>query len=87
MKEKELIEATRMIVEKISNRIYESKNIKISFSDNFIAKIIKDGYDPIFGMRSIKRFVQDKIEDVVAQNLISGAWEGKKEINFDGDSL
>jgi ATP-dependent Clp protease ATP-binding subunit ClpA len=44
--------------------------------------LIQEGYDPVFGMRSIKRFAQDKIEDVVAQNLISGAWEGKKEVNF-----
>lgn len=82
LNEKELFEATRMIIEKTSQRIYDSKNIKISFSDDFIIQLIQEGYDPVFGMRSIKRFAQDKIEDVVAQNLISGAWEGKKEVNF-----
>ncbi|MBU2028592.1 AAA family ATPase [Patescibacteria group bacterium] len=85
LKEKELVEATRMIIRKISDRVYESRNIKISFSDDFIAKIIQEGYDPIFGMRSIKRFAQDKIEDVIARNLISGAWEGKEEVNLDTD--
>jgi ATP-dependent Clp protease ATP-binding subunit ClpB len=82
LNEKELFEATRMVVEKTSQRIYDSKNIKISFSNDFIIQLIQEGYDPVFGMRSIKRFAQDKIEDVVAQNLISGAWEGKKEVNF-----
>lgn len=87
LKENELIEATRMIVEKISERVYKNKNIKISFSDDFIARIIKEGYDPVFGMRSIKRFTQDKIEDVIARKLISGDWEGKKAITFEAEML
>jgi len=87
LKEKELIEATRIIIEKISDRVYKNENIKIFFSDDFISQIIKKGYNPIFGMRSIKRFAQDKIEDMIARNLISGDWKGKKEINFDADIL
>jgi len=87
LKEKELIEATRIIIEKISDRVYKNENIKIFFSDDFISQIIKKGYNPIFGMRSIKRFAQDKIEDMIARNLISGDWKGKKEINFDTDIL
>ncbi|HEX7586482.1 MAG TPA: AAA family ATPase [Patescibacteria group bacterium] len=68
----ELVEVTRLILKNMAERIYKNKNIKINFGEGLIQKIIKDGYNPIFGARSIKHFVQDKIEDVLAKKIVEG---------------
>jgi len=87
LREDELVEATKLILGNIADRIYETKNITVTFGDDFIAKLIQVGYDPIFGMRSIKRFAQDKVEDLIAKKLIDGGLAGKTRINFQADLL
>ncbi len=66
-----LAKVTELIVEKAAERIYEKKNIEIDLDQSMIKKIIEKGYDPIFGARSIKRYVQDKIEDAIAKKIIA----------------
>ncbi len=66
-----LARVTGLIVEKAVERIYERKNIEIDLNRGIVEKIIEKGYDPIFGARSIKRYVQDKIEDAVAKKIIA----------------
>ena len=87
LEDAELMEATRLIAKNMADRIYQTKNIKISFSEEFIAGLIKKGYDSIFGMRSMKRFAQNKIEDAAAQKLISGEWKEGGEFEFKGEDL
>ena len=87
LKDQELLSATRLIADNMAQRIYQNKNIKISFSNDFIANLIKIGYDPIFGMRSMKRFAQDKIEDAVAKKLITGEWKSGGEFEFTSEDL
>jgi len=68
----ELAEVTELIIKNMAERIYKNKNIKINFRKELVQKIIEKGYDPIFGARSIKHFVQDKIEDVLAKKIVEG---------------
>ncbi|MCK6550348.1 ATP-dependent chaperone ClpB [Myxococcota bacterium] len=47
------------------------------------------GYDPQFGARPLKRLIQTKIVDELAEGIISGAYEGKSKVRVDaaGDGL
>jgi len=87
LNQNELLEATRIALLAIAERIYKSKRIKINFADDVIAKIIEKGYDPVFGMRSVKRFAQDTIEDSVAKNLLAGTWSEGAEVQFSAADL
>ncbi len=48
------------------------KDIRISYSQDLITKIVKEGYDKEFGARPLRRFIQDNIEDLIARKLLSG---------------
>ncbi|MCX6765913.1 MAG: AAA family ATPase [Candidatus Moranbacteria bacterium] len=62
----------QMIMKKFARRLQEEKNIEIEFDDGVVDKVISSGYDPIFGARSLQRHVEDKIEDLVAKEMIAG---------------
>ena len=59
------------------------KEIKISFTDNAIEWLAKNGYDPQYGARPIKRIIQRQILDELSKELLSGAVEVNSEITLD----
>lgn len=48
-----------------------------------------EGYDPVYGARPLKRFIQRKVETMLAQYLlVHGAAPGSiLEVDFDGKTL
>jgi ATP-dependent Clp protease ATP-binding subunit ClpB len=50
----------------------ENENILVNFNnEELINKIVKEAYDPVFGARPIKRYIQSKIENILATNIIN----------------
>lgn len=78
----ELLEVTQLILKNMAERVYKNKNIKINFGEELVRKIIEKGYDPIFGARSIKHFVQDKIEDILAKKIVEREVSEGEEIEL-----
>ncbi|MEI7749577.1 MAG: AAA family ATPase [Candidatus Moraniibacteriota bacterium] len=56
----------------LAGRIKKQKNISLSFASDVPAAIVTRGYEPVFGARSLNRYIEDHIEDVVARKVISG---------------
>lgn len=48
------------------------KEISIKITDELVDKVATLGYQPTFGARPMARVIQDKIENVVAQKILSG---------------
>ncbi len=66
----------RIQLEKINKRLTD-KGIKINISDDVVDLIVKEGYNPHFGARPIKRLIQTKILNRVSEFVIS------RSIGFD----
>ena len=49
----------------------EDKQLKLVVTDAAKNAIIDGGYDPIYGARPLKRFIQSKVETLVAKKIIS----------------
>ena len=68
-------EDTKKIVSKmletLTERLHNNK-INISFSNSTLEKIAKDGFDEVYGARPLKREIQSKIEDKIAEKMLSG---------------
>ena len=66
-------EAIRIIahnqIEKLTQRLSE-KNIKVRISREAEKKIAKLGYDPTFGARPLRRVIQDKILNPIAEKMV-----------------
>lgn len=70
---------TDLLFERVANRLRD-RNIEIALSDKARDYIIENSYDPIYGARPLKRFIQRKMETSIGRALIAG------EIS-DGDNI
>lgn len=54
------------------NRRLDDKNIKLELTNNAKEYLIDNGFDEIYGARPLKRFVQKKLETLVAKEILQG---------------
>ena len=59
------------LLEKDLNKRLEDKQIRVKLTENAKAYIAQQGFDPIFGARPLKRFLQRKVETLIARTLIA----------------
>ena len=50
----------------------EDKHIKLELSENAKKYLINNGYDEVYGARPLKRFVQKKLETLIAKKILTG---------------
>lgn len=58
-----------LVIENLNNRL-EEQGVSLEFTQNAIEDAIEKGYDPIYGARPLKRYIQDKVETAVAILLL-----------------
>ncbi len=69
-------EDLRRIVDIQLHRIEEltsEKRLNIEWTDEVRDRLASEGYDPVFGARPLKRVIQRKILDELAQEILTGA--------------
>ncbi len=65
-------------LEGLKKRLKEN-GIEAEFTKETVEFIAKEGFDPVYGARPLKRAIQSKIEDVLAESMLeSGIGEGSK---------
>ncbi|MBI4991110.1 ATP-dependent Clp protease ATP-binding subunit, partial [Candidatus Gottesmanbacteria bacterium] len=69
--EGQLREVARLMLEDLNRRL-TPKEISVDINQDLIRKIAVLGFDPQWGARAMKRVIAEKIEDQVAQKLLSG---------------
>ena len=65
------------------NKRLEDKELAIKVTDNAITYIVEHGYDPVYGARPLKRYIQKNVETLVAKLILSGNIGINKEIIID----
>ena len=73
LKHDELLQVTALKLQSFTERLKKEKNIVITFAPGVAEKIVEKGYEPEFGARSINRYIEDTIEDVVIGQIIAGS--------------
>ena len=61
----------RLMLSEIAKRI-EQQNISIEFDDEVVAYLAKEGFDPVYGARPLRRAMQRRIEDSLSTELLNG---------------
>jgi ATP-dependent Clp protease ATP-binding subunit ClpA len=51
----------------------EQKGLTLEFDTKVITRISKDVYNPEFGAREIRRYITDRIEDQIAEQMLSSS--------------
>ena len=53
------------------NQRLADRQLKVELTDAAMNAVIDQGFDPVFGARPLKRFIQSKIETLVAKRIIA----------------
>ncbi|HBA53888.1 MAG TPA: type VI secretion system ATPase TssH, partial [Syntrophorhabdus aromaticivorans] len=64
----------------------EERNIEISFTDKLKEMVAKEGYDPVYGARPLKRLIQKKIQDPLALLILKGEVKEGDRIKVNADA-
>lgn len=70
LSEEDIKKITKIELDKLIKRISDMKYL-ISYSDDVLDHIASIGYDEEYGARPMKRVIQDKIEDLISEEIIS----------------
>jgi len=68
-------------LKKLVSRLSEMK-YKISYEDTLVEYLAKIGYDELYGARPLKRAIQDKIEDLISEEVLLGKILENKQYNL-----
>ncbi|MFB0957521.1 MAG: ATP-dependent chaperone ClpB [Clostridiaceae bacterium] len=70
-----------LMLAEIGRRL-EDKNITLKLSPQARDLIVKEGYNPVYGARPLRRYLQGSVETLLARAIISGEVDQNKDILF-----
>ena len=84
----EITEIVDLLLAQLNARLAD-RQIVIEFDQAASAWIGEKGYDPVYGARPLKRFLQKQVETRLARGILSGAVAEQSTVRFtlDGDAL
>jgi ATP-dependent Clp protease ATP-binding subunit ClpB len=60
----------RLMLESLNRRLQDRK-LRVELTDRAMTYVIDQGFDPIYGARPLKRYLQSHVETLVARKIIS----------------
>ena len=69
--EQDIEEVTRRMLKTVAGRM-ETMDIHLDASDEAVKELAKEGFDPRYGARPLRRAIQSKVEDAVAEQMLEG---------------
>ncbi len=74
-----------ILISSLSKRLAE-KQLKLTVTDRAKDFIIEHGYDPVYGARPLKRYIQSKVETLLARVMLSGELKPNSTLITDAEN-
>ncbi len=71
LSEEDIKNIARLMLGKLKERLL-ANDIEAEFTDDAVTLIAKNGFDPIYGARPLRRAIQSEIEDMLSEAIIDG---------------
>lgn len=71
LSEDETAQIARLMLSSLEKRL-EENGINAVFDDSAVRLLAKEGFDPIYGARPLRRAIQSKVEDLIAEKMLDG---------------
>jgi ATP-dependent Clp protease ATP-binding subunit ClpB len=72
----------KLLIAELNDRIAD-RNLSILLSKEAEEFIVDAGYDPVYGARPLKRYLQKNVETLVAKKILSDELEDGQTITID----
>ena len=66
-----IVQIARRMLDVTAGRMAQ-QGITLEAEDDAVAELAKDGFDPQYGARPLRRAIQNQVEDVVAEQMLEG---------------
>ena len=80
----EIAEIVNLMVKALNERLAE-KQLKVELTDAAMEALINRGFDPVYGARPLKRYLQSHIETLLARRIIAADVEPGSALKVDLD--
>ena len=80
----EISAIVNLMVENLNHRL-EDKQLKVTLTPEAMNAVIDRGFDPVFGARPLKRYLQSKVETLIARKVIAADIEPGTTLTVDLD--
>ena len=67
----EIVKITKLQIDQLSDR-FAARGLELEVGADTLEALAREGFDPVFGARPLKRLIQRKIENGVATALLKG---------------
>lgn len=74
-------EIVNLQIKELNERLND-KDINIKLNDNAVSLLAKLSYEPKYGARPVRRKIQELIEDIMAEKILSGEFKNGDNINI-----
>lgn len=78
----EILKIADLMIKELRKRLAD-KQVGIEVTDAAMDAIVEQGFDPNYGARPLKRFIQRKVETLIARKIIAGEVEPESVITVD----
>jgi ATP-dependent Clp protease ATP-binding subunit ClpC len=69
--EEQLLDITRLLLDRLARRL-RAQRIEVEFTDDAVRLLAREGYDPEFGARPLRRTIQRLVENELSQMVLDG---------------
>ena len=76
-------EIAKIMIKEVAARVLANLDITMDLSKAALDEISDKGFDPVYGARPLRRLIQAKIEDLVAEAMLDGSIETGSVIKID----
>jgi len=82
LSEENIKDIALLMMNSLKERLKENE-IEVEFSDEAVAQIAKEGFDPVYGARPLRRAIQSRIEDMLSEEIIDAKVKAGDKITVD----
>ena len=83
LSEEDCMRIGNKLISSLARRLTEQRDITLTVTENALKALVKEGYDPQYGARPLKRVVQRRIEDKLSGEILLGKIRAGQRITVD----
>ncbi|MFA5100725.1 MAG: ATP-dependent chaperone ClpB [Candidatus Omnitrophota bacterium] len=84
LKESDMEKIVRIQLDQISQRLKDNNNVTLEISKNAVSALAREGFDPVYGARPLKRLIQKRLVDPLALKVLEGGLKPGSTVKIDG---
>ena len=85
LEQAEIAQIVRLLADRLAARLHE-KNISLVLTDAAVEAIARAGFDPVYGARPLKRYMQSHLETMLARRIVAGEVLPGQTVRVDADA-